>query len=252
VVDRRFPLIIFVQGSAWRKQNLYMQIPALSDMAAHGYVIASVECRDTDQARFPAQLEDVKSAIRFMRANASKYAANPERVGVWGDSSGGHLSLMTGLTCTPHDKNTAVEERDDVLAVVDYYGITDLLTLGDYNVILDHGGSDSPEGLLLGGKVGDRQEEAKKASPVYQDLDRELPPFLIIHGDSDKIVHISQSMEMYHALRQHGKKALFYKVVGADHGVGVWNPEVLHITERFFAAQLRQPDYDRLFTQNQN
>ena len=251
-VDRQFPLIIFIQGSAWQKQNLYMQIPALSQMAACGFVIASVECRDTGQAHFPAQLQDVKSAIRFMRVNAGKYAVDPERVGVWGDSSGGYLALMAGLTGPLHQEKTAPEDREDVLAVVDYYGVTDLLTLGKYNFLLDHNGTDSPEGMLLGGKVGDHLEEAKKASPVYQNFNRDLPPFLIIHGDSDKIVHIDQSMEMYHTLRRNGKKALFYKVIGADHGVGVWNTEVLHITERFFAAQLKQPDYDKLFPENQN
>lgn len=250
VVDAKFPLIVFIQGSAWRKQNTYFQIPALSRMAEKGYVIASVEVRDTDLAPFPAQLEDVKCAIRFMRANAEKYCVDPAEICVWGDSSGGHLAMMTGLTMGKYSNSQNAGFGDGVAAVVDFYGVTDILTLGKYNKVLDHDAADAPEALLLGGKVAEHTDEAKRASPIYQDLDQNLPPFLIVHGDSDKIVHVSQSIEMYKALKRHGKKALFYKVVGADHGIGVWNPEVLRVTESFLSATLKQPDYEKLFFQH--
>lgn len=236
-----FPLVVFVQGSAWRKQDLYAAIPNLSHIAAKGYVIASVEIRDTDIARFPAALEDVKCAIRFMRKHAEKYGVDPARVAVWGDSSGGHLSLMTGLTTGEYDNGLYSEQSDEVSAVIDYYGVSDLLTLGRYNDILDHDAADSPEGLLVGGRVKDHLDLAKKASPLHQNLDKTLPPFLIIHGDSDNVVHVNQSIEMYKALREHGQKVLFYKVVGADHGIGVWNPQVLDITEKFLSSSLHRP-----------
>lgn len=236
-----FPLVVFVQGSAWRKQDLYAAIPNLSHIAAKGYVIASVEIRDTDIARFPAALEDVKCAIRFMRKHAEKYGVDPARVAVWGDSSGGHLSLMTGLTAGEYDNGLYSEQSDEVSAVIDYYGVSDLLTLGRYNDILDHDAADSPEGLFVGGRVKDHLDLAKKASPLHQDLDKTLPPFLIIHGDSDNVVHVNQSIEMYKALKEHGQKVLFYKVVGADHGIGVWNPQVLDITEKFLSSSLHRP-----------
>ncbi len=237
----QFPLVVFVQGSAWRKQDLYAAIPNLSHIAAKGYVIASVEIRDTDIARFPAAVEDVKCAIRYMRKHAEKYGVDPARVAVWGDSSGGHLSLMTGLTIGEYDNGLYSEQSDEVSAVIDYYGVSDLLTLGRYNDILDHDAADSPEGLFIGGSVKDHSELAKKASPMYQDLDKTLPPFLIIHGDSDGVVHINQSIEMYKALKEHGQKVLLYKIVGADHGIGVWNPQVLDITEKFLSAHLHRP-----------
>lgn len=240
---QKYPLVVFVQGSAWKKQNLYAAIPNLSHIAVKGYVIASVEIRDTDIAQFPAALEDVKCAIRFMRKNAEIYGVNPARVAVWGDSSGGHLSLMTGLTMGSYDNGLYSDQSDTVCAVVDYYGVTDLLTLGKYNFIMDHDAADSPENLLIGGRVKDNPELARKASPIYQDLTKTLPPFLIVHGDSDRIVHINQSIEMYKALRQHGQCAAFYKVIGADHGTGIWCPQVLNVTEQFLSACLKRPEY---------
>ncbi|MFS0872656.1 alpha/beta hydrolase fold domain-containing protein [Paenibacillus xylanilyticus] len=248
----RFPLVVFIQGSAWRKQNVYTGIPNLSHIAAKGYVIASVEIRDTDIARFPAAVEDVKCAIRFMRKKAEEYGVDPNRVAVWGDSSGGHLSLMTGLTMGEYNNGLYGEQSDEVSAVIDYYGVSDLLTLGKYNDILDHDAADSPEGLFIGGKMNDHVELAKKASPLHQDLNQNLPPFLIIHGDSDHVVHINQSIEMYKALQEHGQKVMFYKVVGADHGIGIWNPQVLDITAKFLSAHLYRPFLDKPPLQHDN
>ncbi len=239
----QFPLVIFVQGSAWRKQDTYAMIPNLCQIAAKGYVVASVEIRESDIAPFPAALEDVKCAIRFMRKNAAEYGVDPNLVAVWGDSSGGHLALMTGLTIGEYDNGLYSEQTDEVSAVIDYYGVSDLLTLGKYNDILDHDAADSPEGLFIGGRVPDHVEQAKKASPLHQDLDKKLPPFLIIHGDSDNVVHVNQSIEMYKALKEHGQKVLFYKVVGGDHGGGVWSPQVLDITERFLSAHTYRPNH---------
>jgi len=241
----KFPLVVFVQGSAWRPQDLYAAIPNLCHIAAKGYVVASVEIRHTDLAQFPAPIEDVKCAIRYMRQHAEAYGVDPNRVAVWGDSSGGHLALMTGLTIGEYDNGLYSEQSDEVSAVVDYYGVTDLLSLGKYNDILDHDAANSPEGLLIGGSVPEHQELAKKASPIHQNLDKRLPPFLIVHGDSDQIVHVNQSIEMYKALKGSGQNVTFYKVVGADHGAGIWSPQVLDITDKFLAANLHRPHIDK-------
>ena len=239
--DQKYPLIVYVQGSAWKGQDLYGAIPNLSYIAVKGYVIASVEIRDTDKAQFPAALEDVKCAIRFLRKNADTYGIDPERVAVWGDSSGGHLSLMTGLTMGDYNNGLYAEQSDEVCAVVDYFGVSNILTLGKYNDALDHDSAECPEGLLIGGRVTDNIELSKKASPVYQDLTKKLPPFLIIHGDSDNIVHVNQSIELYKTLKEHGQCATFYKVTGADHGgPGIWNLEVLNITEQFLSEKLKR------------
>ncbi|MNZ82854.1 acetyl esterase [compost metagenome] len=180
-----------------------------------------------------------------MRMHAEEYGVDVNRVAVWGDSSGGHLALMTGLTLGDYNNGLYNEQSDEVSAVIDYYGVSDLLTLGKYNDILDHDAADSPEGLLIGGRVKEHEELAKKASPLHQDMSKSLPPFLIVHGDSDHVVHVNQSIEMYKVLRAHGHKVLFYKVVGADHGIGVWNSQVLDITERFLSAHLNRPFMDK-------
>ena len=237
----KVPLILFIQGSGWKKQALYFQLPNLALVAARGFVVASVEYREIPEHRFPAQVEDVKCAIRFLRANAEKYGIDGTFVGVWGDSSGGHLSLMAGLTQGKFGNGLYADQSDDVAAVADYYGISDLATLGKYNDYEKHDAATSPEALLIGGSVQDNPEEARRASPIHQDLDRELPPFLIVHGDSDAIIHIDQSYAMYEALKRHGHDVQLAKVLGADHIFGMWTPEVLDLTARFFDRHLKRP-----------
>jgi len=238
----KFPLIVYIQGSAWGAQDLYSAIPNLSHIAAKGYIIASVEIRNTNIAKFPAALEDVKCAIRFMRENADTYGIDPNNVAVWGDSSGGHLALMTGLTSGEYNNGLYKDQSDEVSAVVDYYGVSNLLTLGKYNDTFDHDSADCPEALFIGGKIKDNIELAKKASPFYMDLGKKLPPFLIIHGDEDNLVHINQSIEMFKALKEHNQKVFFYKVIGAGHGPGIWSPQVLNLTEKFLASYLKRPN----------
>jgi len=238
---QKFPLIVYVQGSAWRKQELYTAIPSLSHVASRGYVIASVEIRNTDIAKFPSALEDVKCAVRFMRENADNYGVDPTRVAVWGDSSGGHLALMTGLTAGEYNNGLYKDQSDEVSAVVAYYGVTDIPNLGRYNNIFDHDSEDSPEGLFLGGRVKDNIELAKKASPIYMDLWKKLPPFLIVHGTDDEVVHVNQSIEMYKALKEHKQNVFFYKVIGAGHGPGIWSPQILKLTEKFLSTHIKRP-----------
>jgi len=236
--QERMPLIVYVQGSAWRKQNIYGSIPSLCNMASRGYVVASVEYRDTDIARFPAQIEDTKAAIRFMRANAEKYAVDTDKVAIWGDSSGGHTALMVGMTPGKFHNGLYGEYSDRVSAIVDFYGVTDIPSLGEFNDVLDHNAPDSPQALLIGGPVPDNLEKAKEASPLYNIPEEEIPPILMVHGDCDGLVHIDQSIRMYKALKEAGKKVIFYKVVGADHGIGVWNKDVLDVTDKFLASVL--------------
>ena len=112
----KFPLIVYIQGSAWKKQDVYASIPDLTPIAAKGYVVVSVEIRDTGIARFPAAIEDVKCAIRFMRRHADEYGIDPDHVAVWGNSSGGHLSLMTGLTKGQYNNGLYSEQSDEVSA----------------------------------------------------------------------------------------------------------------------------------------
>lgn len=124
----KMPCIVYVQGSAWMKQNVYANLPQLVQFAKRGYVIAIVEYRPSSVAPFPAQLQDAKTAIRFMRANAARYHIDTDNVFIWGDSSGGHTALLVGLTQNNPELDTPELNTYSagVNAVVDFYGPTDI------------------------------------------------------------------------------------------------------------------------------
>mgnify|MGYP003827076491 FL=1 len=246
VDDRKekFPCIAYVQGSAWKKQNVYWSLPQLVKFAQRGYVVASIEYRSSGVAPFPAQVQDVKTALRFLRKNAREYGIDPWNFYLWGDSSGGHTALMAGITygMPELDTDDYGEASLKINAVIDYYGPADIAKMNDALSTMDHTAPDSPEGLLIGGRnVLENREEAQKASPIpYITDDRAAPPVLILHGDKDRIVPFEQSLLLFDALKAHRKKAMFYKLRGADHGgPQFWTDQVLDIVERFIKTYYR-------------
>lgn len=239
------PLIVFIQGSAWLPQNVYAALPQLSDFAHRGYVVASVEYRPSTEAKAPAQLQDVKTAIRFLRANAEQFNIDPNRVGIWGDSSGGHLASLVGvsdgvaafLTQTYSDQSSAVR------AVVNFYGPTNFREMNSYPTRIDHDAPDSPESRVIGGPIQDPAfaDEVAAYNPIsYISSEKELPPFLIMHGDEDGLVPFNQSVLLFEALRDAGQDVTFYKVKGAGHGNRFWTPAVMEVVHRFFDLHLKQ------------
>jgi acetyl esterase/lipase len=236
-----FPLIVYIQGSGWLPQNLYTAIPQLSDFAHKGYVVASVEYRASTEAKFPAQIQDVKAAIRFLRANAGTYKIDPDRVGVWGDSSGGHLASLVGTSegVAEFDTSDHSEQSSAVKAVVNFYGPTNFLDMNKFPSIVDHDAANSPESLLIGGPIHEHKDKVKAANPItYISNDKTLPPFLILHGDRDEIVPFNQSVLLYQALKAANQNVTFYKVKGAGHGVRFWTKDVLELVLKFFDAYL--------------
>ena len=240
-----FPLLIYIQGSAWMKQDKYKALARLSRYMYRGYAVASVEYRESTCAQWPAQLIDVKSAIRYMKANADVYGIDKNRVAVAGHSSGGHLALMTALTMgmAEYDDDICPEEDSNVNCCVDFYGPSNLTNINSapraefYATVPPGGGA---EELLLGGiDVLKEPGPAMKASPVnFVSADKELPPFLIMHGDEDGLVPFDQSVQMYEALRAAGKEVEFYKVLGAGHGMEFYSDEVMAIVFDFLAKHL--------------
>jgi len=217
------PCVVYVQGSAWMKQNVYMNIPQLSRFAQLGYVVAIVEYRDTSMEPFPAQTVDAKTAIRFMKKNATRYNIDPEKVIIWGDSSGGHTSLMVALTQDEEglcDDSMYAEQSCRVKAAVAYYPPTDIAVMKDYPSTFNHNDTTSPEGLLIGGKVvSDNIELAKKASPVnYVSKDKDLVPIFLVAGTMDKTVPFSQTDIFAKKLESCDKDYIYYALKGADHG----------------------------------
>jgi acetyl esterase/lipase len=238
--EATFPLVLFVQGSAWFKQEVAQQMAQLVHIAERGFVIAMAEYRPSTVAPFPAQIKDARTASRFMLRHAAEYHADPKRLIVWGDSSGGHTVTM--LAVTNGDPHFSDEDAPPlpIRGVVDYYGPANLGTMNDEPSTQDHDAPDSPEGMVLGGiRVSEHPALVSAASPLtYITAASRLPPFLIMHGDKDRLVPYGQSVLLYEKLTECNQKAELYRIAGADHsGNAFWTAEEpLRITEAFMAS----------------
>lgn len=243
---RRHPLIVFVQGSAWTHPNPYHQLPQLSLFARAGYVVASVIHRASEEAAFPACLVDVKAAIRFLRANAGAYDIDPERVAIWGTSSGGNLALLAAATQGRGEleQGAYLTESSGVQAVVDFFGPAAMEAfmeqLGIRDVTEVDPGDVVP--LLIGGLEGDVMARLRAVSPTsYLKPGMKLPPHLLAHGDDDQVVPFAQSALYAERLRALGAEVAFYRVAGAGHETGFWTPGVLGAVRAFLDRHLMEP-----------
>jgi len=235
-----YPLVVYVQGSAWFVQQTGHNIASLGEISRKGYVVAIVEYRPSTVAPFPAQIQDTKTAIRFLREHADEYKIDPTKVVIWGDSSGGHTALMTGITASRKffDLEPESENSCEVLGIVDYYGPVLVSTMNEEPSTQDHITPKSPEGMILGHvNVLEHKEEAYQMSPLpYIEKDVPLPPVVIFHGDHDRLVPFGQSVLFYNKLKECDKEVTFYRVKGADHGTAAfWNDEVLTLTEQYLS-----------------
>ncbi len=214
------PVVIWVHGGGWRGGSKGNGGRALN-MTRRGFAVVDVEYRLSGEALFPAQIEDCKTAVRWVRANAKKYNLDPDRIGAWGSSAGGHLVAMMGLT---HDEN--VFETDDlsqyssqVQAICNWFGPTDFLRMNDFEGRIDHDAADSPESRLIGGPIQENKEKVAAANPITY-VSKNDPPMLIMHGDKDLSVPYNQSELLYAAMQKAGLDVTLYKVVNAGHGFG--------------------------------
>lgn len=230
------PLIVWVHGGAWQAGSKD-GCPALRFLA-EGYVVASINYRLSQHAIFPAQIIDCKAAIRYLRANAAKYHIDPERIGVWGASAGGHLVALLGTTgdVTKFDEGPNLEQPSRVQAVCDFFGPTDFLKIGDFGSKMDHYLANSPASRLIGGPVKENDKAVQNANPITY-VSKDDPPFLIVHGDADPLVPHNQSELLQAALEAAGVKSRLHIVKGGGHGFN--DPEVNTMVERFFARTLK-------------
>lgn len=224
--DRRFPLVVFVQGSAFHRQHVFQHLSQMIRLVEHGYVVAMVEYRPSEIAPFPAQTQDAKTAIRFMRKHAAEYHVDPDHVALFGDSSGGHTVLMAGITADRElDTDLYSEFSPAVNCIVDWYGPTDIAAMNEYPSTQDHVQPDSPEGFLIGKK--NVVENPKDADPtvIMNHLSREqaIPPILIMHGSRDHLVAFNQGCRLYEKLKELGKSVEMYRLEGAYHAFNGFN-----------------------------
>lgn len=217
------PVIVWLPGGGWQRAARGMG-PHLGRLfAQRGYAMADVEYRSSRTAIWPAQLHDVKAAVRYLRSVAQGRGLDAERIGVWGSSAGGHLAALLGLTGGDpvwEGKGGHAAHSSEVRAVVDGYGPADLPHMDTDRlpggVVNDIDPSSPPWGLL-GGPTKDRLALASQASPVSH-VSGPAAPFLILHGDADLLVGPRQSERLFDALHDAGSEATLVSVHGAGHG----------------------------------
>lgn len=242
------PLVIYIHGGGWanghtRQSGAFSDFTAvLADLSARGYVVASLEYRLSKEAPFPAAIDDVRTAIRYLRANAARFGLDGSHVAVWGGSAGGQLAALAALQCgsapSGDDKSNA-GQSDCVQAGAGWYGVYDFATMpqaiaGAENAYLDCVKPDCPA------------DRIKAASPAAH-VDAKDPPMLLIHGTDDKVVPADQSRQFAVALKAAGVPVTLEIINGVGHSwIGAdaaatrdASLRALDLTFRFFDTQLK-------------
>lgn len=206
-------LVVWVHGGGWKLGDK-RRSPALY-LLEHGFAVASVNYRLSQHAIYPAQIQDCKAAIRWLRAHADQYGYDGEKIGVWGASAGGHLVALLGTTGDSQKFDDVGGHRDvssAVQCVVDWFGPTDFTVLDDW-----HQRENSPEALLLGGPIKEKPELTQAANPIAYVTPQD-PPFLILHGEKDRLVPIGQSELLQTALKKAGVPCELVRLPNDGHG----------------------------------
>ncbi|MBQ6551967.1 MAG: alpha/beta hydrolase [Lachnospiraceae bacterium] len=236
--DWSFPLIVYVPGSAWAKQNVYGEIADLSRYVDRGFAVAVVEYRDYTLAPFPAPIVDARNAVRFMRKNAKQFAVDPGRIILAGNSSGGHTAAYAGIFHDDdEDTNLYPGVSAEVNGIINFYGSTDF-TFPDSNPITaeKHNKPDSPEGMEMGGVDLDENPDLRDKLTVACNITKEtdIVPMLIFHGTADRVVNCKCSVNLYRKLKECGKDVSLYLLKGSDHGgPEFFAPRILQIVSDF-------------------
>jgi len=240
------PVIVWIHGGGFRGGSKTSGYQRLLRFVRRGYCGVTIDYRFSTEAIFPAQLQDCKCAIRFLRAKAKDYNIDPDRIGVWGASAGGNLVAMLGTTggIEEFEGNGGWQEYSSrVQAVVVYYAMTDFLAIEELvkqgkatERFMRHDGKDSASGLL-GGPFWEKPELCRKASPTTY-ASKDDPPFYIFHGDQDPLTPASQGELLNKVLREAGVDSNFYLVKGGKHG---WpaRPDVDEKVDEFFDKHLK-------------
>lgn len=238
-----FPVIVWVHGGAWLGGDKD-DTPAIREVG-RGYAVASINYRLSFEAKFPAQLEDCKAAVRWLRANAQTYHLDPNRIGAWGSSAGGHLVALLGTSGNVSDLEGNLGNQDfssRVQAVVDWYGPTDLLKMNEQKLACDlvnHDAAFSPESLLIGCAIQTCADKTNRANPITY-ITPDDPPFLIVHGTNDCRVSPQQSQLLHNALNAASLNSTLFYIQGAGHGGDAFDrPEIQTLVDNFFDSHLK-------------
>ena len=239
------PVIVFIHGGAFRAGSKESALWKLRPFAESGnYACATINYRLSGESIWPTQIHDCKAAIRWLKANAGKYNLNPDKIGVWGSSAGGHLVAMLGTSAGVETMDGTLGEHagisSSVACVIDFFGPTDFPNMdkdAPPQARMKHGVAGSPESMLMGFVIDDNPAGAAVASPLTY-ITPDDPPILIVHGTSDPTVPYPQSTRFHAALKKAGVESTLVSVDGGGHGQG-FGQEVNRAVERFFDHHLR-------------
>ena len=261
----RFPAVLWLHGGGWYSGNKRNAISSgmLDDIVRAGFIVASVEYRLSGEALFPAQIHDVKAALRFLRAEADTLGINPDCIAIAGFSAGAHLAALAATSAG----NAVLEDASlglstHVSAAIILAAPTDFVQnpRATYPTLNPHAAEGHPcaEHLLVGGPVLEHLDLADLANPLRY-IGPEVPPFLIVHGRHDEIVPIGQAELLYTVLVQAGAKVTFIEVEDGNHGF--WEadrpypleplpPGLMRWIVRFLQQHLQAGDEFRLHSRN--
>ncbi len=212
-----FPVVVAIHGGSFiRGDKRDFQIVPIMEALKQGYAVVSINYRLSGEAKFPSQINDVKAAIRWIRANAEQYALNPKKIAVWGDSAGGNLAALVGTSGNVKELEDLSlgnsDQSSNVSAVVDWYGPINFLTIGDIQRLERVGNK------LIGKPINEAHELYLAANPETY-IRSDNPPFFIQHGNTDKIIPVQQSIDFAAKLENVlGKNKVTFEIIdGADH-----------------------------------
>jgi len=213
------PLLVWVHGGAWRTGS--RESVEVMELIEHGFAIASVSYRLTPVAPFPAQVHDIKAAVRFLRANARRLGFDGARIAIGGPSAGAHLAALVATTngSAPHEGDVGdfADTSSDVQAMVSYFGASNLTSILQQSTPFGLNVRTPALELLYGGPAEENEDLARLASPVFF-VEAGDPPMYLLHGDQDPQMPINQTHELHGAAQAAGIPVVFDVVHGAGHG----------------------------------
>lgn len=251
-IAAKLPAVIFVTGGGFISANRARMLQLRMNLAERNCVVASINYRTVPNARFPQPIEDVKSAIRFLKANAYKFDVDAEKIFVIGDSAGGYLAAFAAVTNDAKIFNVGdnLNVSSKILAAVDLYGISDLAQIASTfppEVQSLYNSAGSVTSLLVNGVpafggvdggISSNPRAAAAANPINY-ITRNSAPMLLMHGTADSVVSPAQTDLLYQALRSQGVEAERYLINGANHADDYWQQaEVFELIAKFLAAHL--------------
>lgn len=226
---KAYPVIISVHGGAFMfGDKADGQVNPMLEGLKRGYAVVSINYRLSGEALFPKNINDVKAAIRWVKANAKQYKLYPDKIALWGGSAGGNLSALAGTSGNVKELEDLslgnANQTSLVQAVVDWFGPTDFLKMDEQltatgNGKPDHSEANSPESKVLGQKITEIPDKVKLANPETY-ISKDDPPFLVMHGSKDHLVPTQQSTNFAATLKKilGKKKVTLYVLQGAKHG----------------------------------